>query len=394
MLTGAVGIDIAQGYAVGLRVDYTAANYAKYKDLRHKNKLMDLSAAASVYAPLTQWLSLGAAYQYHRRTESVAFSTYGKNDKVYKSLIDYGAFFGRVEQFASSGYTDRSREMPLFEDAHGLSLQGSVAPCRQLTALASFSLSEGDGYYGRKSPYTITFTRHERSRRQTALSLCYMPDDGRDRLRLDMACGLEKLANMAETYREVTNTSGANSYDYYDPAETGDKRWDDVSALLTADLGIAEMLPAWTVSLGYSWHRRRQTAFLFPYYRRQIVRYGQLTAHATKNQPCLGGMLSVSLLASFSKGSGNPADDGTFVTPSDTQEPVATMEAFLMREYRLLTAPQYSVEAAAQYAFVMPGTALRTYLRLGVGHRKANATNEYCTGSDRLHLSLTAGCDF
>ena len=51
-LSGAVGIDVWRGYALGARVDYTAANYAKYKDLRHKNKLMDLSATVSAYAPL------------------------------------------------------------------------------------------------------------------------------------------------------------------------------------------------------------------------------------------------------------------------------------------------------------------------------------------------------
>ena len=35
-LVGAVGIDLWRGLAVGAKVDYTAANYAKYKDLYYE----------------------------------------------------------------------------------------------------------------------------------------------------------------------------------------------------------------------------------------------------------------------------------------------------------------------------------------------------------------------
>ena len=130
-LTGAVGIDVGRGTAVGLRLDYTAANYAKYKDLRHKNKLMDLQFTAGILLPLTSSilpLTVGANYLYRRTTESVTFSLYGNEDKVYKSLIDYGTFMGRVEQFGSSGYTDQGREMPLVDDYNGASIQFSLQP--------------------------------------------------------------------------------------------------------------------------------------------------------------------------------------------------------------------------------------------------------------------------
>lgn len=117
-----MGVDL-KVLSLGARVDYTAANYAKYKDLRHKNKLMDLSATAGLTVPVASWLTVGADYRYHRSNESVTFGVYGKNDKVYKSLISYAAFMGRVEQFGNSGYTDKSREMPLFDEGHGAGVQ-------------------------------------------------------------------------------------------------------------------------------------------------------------------------------------------------------------------------------------------------------------------------------
>ena len=162
-LTGAVGIDVGRGTAVGLRLDYTAANYAKYKDLRHKNKLMDLTFTAGLNRQLSIvncQFTVGANYLYQRTTESVTFSLYGNEDKVYKSLIDYGTFMGRVEQFGSSGYTDQGREMPLVDDYNGASIQFSLQPTDNLTFYNALTYSHRVGYYGRKSPYTITYTNH------------------------------------------------------------------------------------------------------------------------------------------------------------------------------------------------------------------------------------------
>ena len=96
-LVGALGVDVHQGISVGARMDYTSSNYAKYKDLRHQNKLMDMKLTLGGFLPLLKGLSIGADYTYHRQTESVAFGTYGKSERVYKTLIDYGAFMGRVE---------------------------------------------------------------------------------------------------------------------------------------------------------------------------------------------------------------------------------------------------------------------------------------------------------
>ena len=47
-LMGALSWDIYKGLAIGTKVDFTAANVAKYKDLRHKTKLMDLALTTGV----------------------------------------------------------------------------------------------------------------------------------------------------------------------------------------------------------------------------------------------------------------------------------------------------------------------------------------------------------
>ena len=393
-MSGGVGVDVWRGYALGARLDYTAANYAKYKDLRHKNKLMDLAFSVGGYAPVLPWLNLGANYTYHRNTESVSFSTYGKSEKVYKSLINYGAFFGTLEQFGNEGYTDKSREMPLFEDGHSGNIQLELRPMHQLSVLATFGFGKGKGYYGRQSPYTITYTQHKRRTKEATLSLLYRPLSGLSSHRLDFSYRNEKLANRAETFLEMKNTSGASYYVYYDPVETADKQLQNISVVYTASLGVRGETPTWNLHASWQWFQREQLNYLFPFYRHQKLSAYECALGVSRNIFFRRGILSCSLKGSLGKGSGAPYDDGTFVTPSEKQERPATAEVFLYREYQYLTAPHYAIGGSVKYAFVFPGTRLKTHVRFDLSHRKANGTLLYSRGCDRTQGTIAVGCTF
>ena len=384
-LTGGCGYMVANGFSVGVRADYTAANYAKYKDLRHKNKLMDLRLTAGIFAPVTPWLNMGADYTYHRRTESLSFNTYGKNEKVYKSLIDYGAMMGIVEQFGNEGYTDKTNEMPLFEDGHGVGLQFSVGQ-------ASFSLfnaleySHSTGYYGRKSPYTVTYTDHDRDIFTGHMRLSY--DKGTTRAFLDLRYQHEKLQNRANTYRGLTNANGATHYEYYDAAESADKRWRNLDVDYTMYLGIRHELPTWTITAGYHFVQRDITAYLYPYYRQQQLRTHEVTASVARNIILSKGVWNITLKGGYQEGSGNPYSDGTFVTPSGKQPQPATMETLLWRDYHYLTAPQYAVGLQMKYTFLFPGTSLCTHIRAAIDHRLAAITDETHAGFHNPHRTI------
>ena len=417
-LVGGVGVDIYKGVSLGARIDYTSANYAKYKDLRHKNKLMDLQLTLGTYIPVLPWLNVGADYTYRRQTESVDFGTYGKSERVYKTLIDYGAFMGRVEQFGNEGFTYKSREMPLFEDRHGASLQLELRP-RSINSSffilnSSFDFSHATGYYGRRSPYTITYTNHDRDILNLQSRLTYAARTSR--FTLDVNFSSEQLENRAETFREMTNAGGANYYEYYDAVETGNKTWYDLSVELHALLGNSSLLilnssllPAWDLSAGYSRNERQQSAYLFPYYRYQQLTTHTFTLCATRNVLTRQGVWSFTLNAAYQKGSGDPYLDGPFTPQSSAIGPQtsdlspltsdllhlpSSMDAFLYREYQYLVAPQYTLGAHVKYAFIFPGTRLKTHARLGIDYRKATETYDYSLGDQHTQLSLALGCTF
>lgn len=396
-LTGGFSYSLSPALALGLKADYTAANYAKYKDLRHKNKLMNLDVTAGLMSTLNCHLStinLGLDYTYHRRTESLEFATYGKNDKVYKSLINYGAMMGIIEQFGNEGYTDKTNEMPLFEDGHSGGLQVSFSR-GAFTIFNALTFSHHTGYYGRKSQYTITYTDHDRDIFTEHVRLSY--DISTSRYALDIRYQNEKVKNRSNTYRGLVNENGATHYEYYDAVESGDKGWRNLDIDYTMHLGIRHELPTWTITAGYHWQQRDITAYLYPYYRQQQLRTNEWTASIVRNIILRKGVWNISLHGGYQKGMGDVYRDGTFVTPSDKQPQPATMSAFLYQDYQYLTAPQYHVGAQLKYTFLFPGTRLCTHIRAAFDYRHATINDETPSGlhnPSRTTFLIAAGHTF
>ena len=396
-LTGGFSYSLSPALALGLKADYTAANYAKYKDLRHKNKLMNLDVTVGLMSTLNCHLStinLGLDYTYHRRTESLEFATYGKNDKVYKSLIDYGAMMGIIEQFGNEGYTDKTNEMPLFEDGHSGGLQVSFSR-GAFTIFNALTFSHHTGYYGRKSQYTITYTDHGRDIFTEHVRLSY--DISTSRYGLDIRYQNEKVKNRSNTYRGLVNENGATHYEYYDAVESGDKGWRNLDIDYTMHLGIRHELPTWTITAGYHWQQRDITAYLYPYYRQQQLRTNEWTASIVRNVILRKGVWNISLHGGYQKGTGDVYRDGTFVTPSDKQPQPATMSAFLYQDYQYLTAPQYQFGLQVKYTFLIPGTRLCTHVRAAFDYRHATINDETPSGlhnPSRTTFLIAAGHTF
>ncbi|MCR4583954.1 MAG: hypothetical protein K5764_10455 [Prevotella sp.] len=405
-LTGAIGIDIGGGVSLGAHAGYTAANYAKYKDLRHKNKLMDLSIEpALTYSP-TSALTIGASYRYRRVTESLTFSTYGSEEKVYKSLINYANFIGQVEQFGSQGYTDKNREMPLVDDYHGAAVQcswqsagweeGQSGPGLQL--FGELTYTHRSGYYGRKSPYTITYSEHDADSYGCHAQIAWQTADSRHQI--DGALGVENLENRRNTFRQLSNERGATYYEYYDAVKAADHVWTDGHLTYTCWTGTNHESGRWTLPYVWrlqataNWQRRRQTAYVYPYLRRQQLSSLEGRLEGQRILAMHKGLLTVTLGISYKKGSGAPYEDATLATPSDKQSAPADMAALLWREYQYITAPQYAIDGSLSYSFVLPATHLQTYVQAAAAYRKATETYTYSDGSHRLQLQLTLGCLF
>ena len=275
--------------------------------------------------------------------------------------------------------------MPLFEDGHSGGLQVSFSR-GAFTLFNALTFSHRTGYYGRKSQYTITYTDHDRDIFTEHLRLSY--DNSTSRYDLDLRYQSEKVKNRINTYRGLINENGATHYEYYDAVESGDKGWRNLDIDYTMHLGIRHQLPTWTLAAGYHWQQRDITAYLYPYYRQQLLRTHEVTGSVARNIMLTKGIWNIMIQGGYQKGSGDPCTDGTFVTPSSKQPQPATMEAFFWRDYQYLTAPQYHLGLQVKYTFLIPGTRLCTHVRAAFDYRHATMNDERPSGFHNPHRTL------
>lgn len=390
-LKGGVGVDIWHGWSVGASFDFTAANLAKYKDLRHQNKAMDLTFSAGFYLPLGH-VSLGANYLYRRSTENIRFKVYGQSDKVYKSLIAYANFMGQVEQFTTNGYTGSNNEQPLFSARHGACVQLDWRITPQWQWYHSMMAQYRSGYYGRESAYTITYMRHHSHIYTYQSRLSYRLPTSLHRM--DVSISAERLENNQNAYLETLNEQGASQYEYFGAVKTGDKLWVDTHIGYTGDMGIDYELPRWTVATGVNIGHRKQTGYRYPYYRRQRLNQVQGYIDACHRIRLRQGILQAGLQFAYQKGSGDVYEDLTFAEPSAQQTAPPSMDAYLYRDYEYYTAPQVKVGAALKYSFVFPQTRMKTYVEGKCTYLKAYNTDAYLKGDAYTTVMLIVGVDF
>ena len=392
-LVGAVGIDLWRGLAVGAKVDYTAANYAKYKDLRHRNSLMQLNFSLGIAAPIGANWTLGANYIYGRSTESLRFITYGKTEKVYKTLVDYGAFTGEVEQFGNKGYTDDSREQPLLDEQNGLALQVEGRLNHAFSLFVGGQFAHRSGFYGRNSPYSIVHFKHHGDifELQAVATL----RQARNLHQLAATLYNERLENNKTTYRENRTETGSTYYDYFDPIKTSNKRWNNLVVRYTAWFGLANDISTWTISASLQADSRQISAYLYPYVQRQQLHTNLLSLLVTRNLT-LSRRTMLSLTGGLSRqwGSGEPEQTATLATPSDKQKPPTVMQAYLYRNHHLLTAPQWGVHLAVKYAFSLPRLHLPLYVRAQTTWRRTTEPSPWIDNQHRTEATLAIGCTF
>lgn len=394
-LTGAVSGRVYKKVSLGVKVDFTAANYAKYKDLRHKNKLMDIDASFALYWPISTWLNIGANYRYLRHSESLIFSTYSSNDITYKSFIEYGGMMGMVEQYSSSttnGLTSSSTERPLFYDGHGYGVQAELRLLPGLTWTNTWDMAYLKGYYGKDTPYDIVYMRHHTHRYRFTTRLQYHAN--RSLHHLDASIENEKLRNFQNQYRLSTNDHGARYYEYFQPLKTADKVWVNTHIGYTGYFGLNGETPTWLVQGGARIAYRKLTAYNYPYYRRQHWTSTEGYLNVARNLLLRKGILTIEGGFSYLKGKGDPYEDGTFIEPSDKQTQPDEMTTFLYREYAALMAPQYALRTAVQYAFIFPTTQLKSYVRTDFTYRHCNVGNDYLQGTMHWNLGITLGVNF
>ena len=141
--TGALSADLAAEWRGGLWVDFAAGNYAKRKDLRHKNTRLDFAVAPGVQWHRGDW-AVGAAYLFVKNSERVEASEIGSTPLSYEAFFDKGLYYGEQSLWTGNGIhlTEAGiNAFPVRETMHGASVQ---LQWRMLFAEAEYRREKGD----------------------------------------------------------------------------------------------------------------------------------------------------------------------------------------------------------------------------------------------------------
>ena len=390
-LVGAVSADLSKKITIGGKVDYTAANYAKQKDLRHVNKLLDMNVTVGVSYLLNKQIELGANYYYRRSTEGLLLDMYGTTDQIYNSLISYGSFFGVMEQFGENGYTKEGEEKPLFNEYHGGALQLKWHILPKLQFFNEFAYKSRSGYYGKKSPATVVYSEHESDILSYNGTLTLQERKNLHSLHIDFQ--QETLNNFENIYRYNNEGGGINNVDYYGTLDTTDKTTLNLSAEYRGNFLVTDGCPAWVAKGSFSYFSRELTASMYPYYRKQDITSTTFHLSGEHNICHSKDMYSLYLGGTYVLGNGNALKDGTYATPSESQSAPKSMDTFLHQEFEYLTCKRLKGEIGFKYAHAIGAKGMKGYTSIRYAMTKAFDV-EYSKGSQRHELTWTLGVTF
>lgn len=390
-LTGAVSANVYKGLSVGIKFDYKAANYAKTKDLRHTNKLMDMYLTTGLSYEINSKIEAGLNYYYKRSTEDLEFDVYGNTDKQYASLINYGAFFGKSEIFGKTGYTSGESQKPMFNQFHGIGFQLNYKPNSKVNLFNEITYKSRDGHYGIKSQVSskIEYSKHNSDIIEYRGIFSYTNNNYKHILKVNV--DKEKLENYENVYRNENQGGGTNITVYYDPLKVLNKNTINTKFEYTGFLGIEDFNPVWILNAGMEYKYKKQTAYLYPFYRIQTINQTIFSLSAKRNIIKGQNMYTFLLGARFSTGSGTPKNDGLYTEPSESQATPQSSDMFLYQEYEYLTNNQWKGNIGFQYSRLFK--FMKGYASINYSLSKISDI-EYLKGDNRNQIQLILGCTF
>lgn len=386
-LNGALSAQLSSKFAVGGRISYQAANFAKTKDLRHINKLLDMEVSMGAVYRASKVVEIGANYNYDRRIESILFKTYGNVDKPISSLISFGSFYGMLETFGSDGYTRDSQTNPLVNTSQGFSFQLNLYLSKKMSLLNEFTYGRPKGYFGEKGTISFLLAEHEGEKYSYKGVISVLGDQNEHQIAF--TASYNSLLNNDNSSKRETNPGGASSVSRLSKEVLDQQRLQaEISYIFFKD--IKNLNPAWVFGVDMGYFRRQQTTKLYPFYRDQTINSYQVKTSVKRNIVKTDQLYSLALGVGYGAGSGLAKDDGFYIPPSGGTAPI-NMDMYLNQEFEYFTKPRAMAEASLQYTKKLK-QHIAPYVKLNYSFTKAFDTQ--ALGSSFGVGGLSIGCNF
>lgn len=388
-LTGAFSTELARGFNVGTKLDYKTSNYAKFKDLRHENREMDLILTLGAAYRISPFWEAGINYTYRRRIEEIRFQSYGNTDQQFNSLIDFGVFYGHQVRFSKSdGYTEANTFKPLFEEFQGASLQLNFTLSPNILFFNELTLKWRDGYYGKRGTSSVVYTEHTSKINEYRGNLTLL--NSNDRHILSFNISRELLKNYENSYQRSTLPNGTNVIDYSSQEEMLNKTIWKFCARYTAYLGVKDYSPIWILKINGEANNMKQTVSIYPNYRKQDINQWSVGMSASRNIIKSLNQYSLTLGFGYISGGGNEKKDGNYDSSTQGSTSVS-LDRYIYRELEYLTTDRVRGNVTFRYSRLFPGK-IKGYAQFN--YALTNAFSTKYIGKTFNELALSVGVGF
>lgn len=388
-LEGGLSYRIGEKWAIGAGIDYQTGDQAKLKDPRILNVWMDLGVSAGFRFMPSEGLSLGFNLEYERTLESIKGNIYGTTDKQYFTFIDFGGFYGLREMFdGESGYVAVGSTRPMFNSLYGASIQ--VEAGRRTKIFNQLTYLRRNGYYGKRSSTTVTFTEHSGNIIEYDGVLLTAGKESLHRIGLNLR--YEGLANNENKYRMNTDLGDYTVVEYFGQNRILDRTDFHAALSYTGYKGLEGMVPEWEYGVALSADVHESLTTIYPFYRKCSI--SEIYARVYGNKSIFVNdkhILTFGIEGLFSTGTGTPDDDG--ILASSTSETPRSADTCMYRDFEYRTAAKAGGQVRIRYT--MPfGKHTKAYVEAADSYSHLLKKAEYLTGNFRNIIELRIGCTF
>lgn len=370
-LVGGLSYMLTKKFSVGGKLDYQSINFAKLKDMRNINQILDLKASLGVSYRLSNTDVLGLSYKYKRYIESFSVMQEGKQGKDYYALVNKGSFMGLLHLYGENGVLGMDIKKPWVAIAHCLEIQNQHKFSSGIKVFTALNYEKEKGHFGNEGNISIMYFKHNRT--QYGGLLKFVSKGNLFSSILSMEGHIEQLRNNERLYKMGTSEGGTTKVHYYGENETFRRNETAIALQYDCFVGDSYLKAPWHFDLSYHYVTKDRKTIYYPYFRKQNFSLHNATLGIERLFTVKKTDFSVHLISSFAFGNGGNPIDGLSVTVSGSTKKPDYLDALLFKEQEYLIAkrvvPEIRLRAERQY-----NEKARVFMELNTAYVKAFET--------------------
>lgn len=347
-LIGTMSYKFSRKFDIGFSIDYESLNFAKLRDIRNLNQILDLKADVGGSHHFSENSTIGVSYRYKRYIEEVRFMQEGNAREDYYALVSKGTFMGLVNMYDKySGILEKDTKAPWVAIAHNLSLQYQYVFSKRVRFFTEFSYEKEKGHFGNEGNTSIMYFRHNKTIYNGLLKFVREGDIIHHLITPQIT--YERTQNKERLYQEGTTPGNMTFISYYGENEVFNSSLTTVSLKYDFLFGEDLIKSPWHIDFNYIYKKRDSKTSFYPYLRKQKMSWQEIALGISRLFKVNRTDFSARLGATLGTGSGGNPIDRTYTNGGGTTNPPDYMNELLYKEKEYLTGkrlmPNFTVQA-------------------------------------------------